>query len=44
MFKNGAAISLAPICRGIKKLENVPLNPAVSTKNTRIVPCMVTNA
>jgi len=34
----------APTCRGIKKLEKVPDNPAVSTKNTMIVPCIVTRA
>src|SRR5690606_10724374 len=38
MFKNGEAISLAPICKGINKLLNVPLSPAVSTKNTIMVP------
>jgi hypothetical protein len=38
MFKNGEAISLAPICKGIKKLEKVPLNPAVKTKKTNTVP------
>ena len=44
IFKNPEAISLAPICKGISRLLNVPLNPAVNTKNTIIVPCMVTNA
>ena len=38
MFKNPEAISLAPICNGINKLLNVPLKPAVNTKNTIIVP------
>ena len=42
MFIKGEAISLAPICKGIKKLLNVPLRPAVSTRNIMIVPCMVT--
>ena len=42
IFKNGDAISRAPTCKGIKKLENVPLKPAVNTKNTSTVPCMVT--
>ncbi len=37
-------MSLAPICRGINKLLNVPLKPAVKTKNTMIVPWMVTKA
>lgn len=44
MFKNPEAISRAPICNGIKRLEKVPLKPAVNTKNTMIVPCIVTNA
>jgi len=43
IFKNGDAISLAPHCNGIKKLENVPLKPAVNTKNTSTVPCIVTS-
>ena len=38
MFRNPEAISLAPICKGISKFEKVPLRPAVSTKNTIIVP------
>src|SRR5690606_11676666 len=38
MFKNGEAISLAPICKGIKRLLKVPLSPAVNTKNTIMVP------
>ena len=38
MFKNPEAISLAPICNGISKLEKVPLRPAVNTKKTMIVP------
>ena len=37
-------MSLAPICKGINKLLNVPLKPAVRTKNTIIVPCIVTKA
>ena len=44
MFMKPDAMSLAPICSGIKKFENVPLRPAVNTKNTMIVPCIVTNA
>ena len=44
MFKNPEAISLAPICNGIKKLANVPERPAVSTQKTNIVPCIVTKA
>ena len=44
IFKKPDAISLAPICNGINKLLNVPLKPAVRTKNTMMVPCMVTNA
>ncbi len=43
MFIIGEAMSLAPICSGIRKLLNVPLKPAVNTKNTRMVPCMVTS-
>ena len=42
-FKKGDAISLAPTCKGIKKFENVPLKPAVNTKKTSTVPCMVTS-
>ena len=38
MFNNPDAISRAPICNGISKLLNVPLSPAVSTKNTMSVP------
>ena len=38
IFKNPEAISLAPICKGINRLLNVPLSPAVKTKNTIIVP------
>ena len=41
IFKNPDAISRAPICNGINKLLNVPLNPAVNTKNTMMVPCIV---
>ena len=44
MFMKPEAISRAPTCRGIRKLENVPLKPAVNTKNTMIVPCIVTSA
>ena len=44
MFKKPEAISLAPICSGIRKLKNVPLNPPVRTKNTMIVPWIVTKA
>ena len=38
MFINPEAMSRAPICNGINKLLNVPLKPAVSTKNTMMVP------
>ena len=38
MFINPEAMSRAPICNGINKLLKVPLKPAVSTKNTMIVP------
>ena len=41
---NGEAISRAPTCNGIKKLAKVPLKPAVNTKNTNTVPCVVTKA
>ena len=44
IFNNPDAISRAPICNGIKRLLKVPLKPAVSTKNTIMVPWMVTNA
>src|SRR5690554_4169137 len=44
ILMNPEAMSLAPICNGIKKLAKVPLSPAVSTKNTIMVPCMVTIA
>ena len=44
MFKKPDAISRAPICNGINKFEKVPLNPAVNTKNTMIVPWIVTSA
>ena len=38
IFRNPDAISLAPICSGIRRLLKVPLSPAVSTKNTMTVP------
>ena len=41
---NPEAISRAPTCKGIKKFEKVPDKPAVNTKNTMMVPCMVTIA
>ena len=44
MLINPDAISLAPICSGIKKLAKVPDNPPVKTQKTSIVPCIVTNA
>ena len=44
IFRNPDAISLAPICNGINKLLKVQLKPAVKTKNTIIVPCIVTSA
>ncbi len=44
MFKKPEAISRAPICNGISKLEKVPLRPAVNTKKTMMVPWMVTKA
>ena len=44
MFNRPEAMSLAPICKGINRLLNVPLSPAVRTKNTIIVPWIVTNA
>src|ERR1700744_3381624 len=43
MLTNGEAISRAPTCKGISRLANVPLKPAVNTKNTMMVPCMVTS-
>ena len=44
MFMKPEAMSRAPTCNGIRKLEKVPLKPAVSTKNTMMVPCIVTKA
>ena len=44
MFNSPEAISLAPICNGIRRLLNVPLKPAVRTKKTIIVPWIVTRA
>ena len=44
MFKKPDAMSRAPICNGMSRLENVPLRPAVKTKNTMMVPWMVTKA
>ncbi len=35
-------MSRAPICNGISRLANVPLNPAVKTKKIRTVPYIVT--
>src|SRR5690606_2494581 len=42
MFRNPDAMSLAPICNGISKLEKVPLSPPVNKKNTIMVPWIVT--
>ncbi len=40
-FRNGNAMSRAPVWRGISRLPN-PLTGAVdSTKNTMMVPCIV---
>ena len=44
MFKKPDAMSRAPICNGMSKLEKVPLRPAVKTKKTMMVPWMVTKA
>ena len=44
MFMKPEAISLAPTWSGIRKLLKVPLSPAVRTKKTMMVPCMVTRA
>jgi hypothetical protein len=44
IFRNPEAMSRAPICNGMRKFENVPLKPAVNTKNTMMVPCIVTIA
>src|ERR1700756_3142745 len=44
MLRKPEAISRAPICKGINKFENVPLKPPVNTKNTMMVPWMVTRA
>jgi len=38
IFNKPEAISRAPICSGIKRLLKVPLNPAVNTKKTIMVP------
>ena len=38
IFIKPEAISRAPICNGINRLLKVPLNPAVKTKKTIIVP------
>src|SRR5690606_9123701 len=44
MFMKPEAISRAPICSGIRRFEKVPDKPAVNTKNTMIVPWIVTRA
>ncbi len=44
IFRKGEAMSRAPSCNGISKLEKVPERPAVSTIKIRMVPCMVTAA
>jgi len=44
MFIKPDAMSRAPICSGIRKFANVPVKPAVNTKNIMMVPCMVTIA
>jgi len=38
MFRNPEAMSLAPNCNGIRRLEKVPDNPPVNRKKTIIVP------
>jgi len=42
-FRNGNAISRAPIWSGMRKFPNPPVRTAVNRKNTMIVPCMVTS-
>src|SRR5690606_35642792 len=44
MVRKPEAMSRAPICKGMSRLANVPERPPVSTKNTMIVPWMVTSA
>jgi hypothetical protein len=44
MFIKGEAISRAPTCSGIRRFAKVPERPAVNTKNTSTVPCIVTSA
>ncbi len=44
MFRKPLAISRAPTWKGISRFAKVPLKPPVSTKNTMMVPWMVTNA
>ena len=43
MFRNGNAMSRAPICRGIRKLPKPLTGSSESRKKTMIVPCMVNN-
>jgi len=35
-------MSCAPIMRGMRKLPNAPKRMGMATKNTMIVPCIVT--
>ena len=44
MLMKPEAMSRAPICKGINRLAKVPDKPPVSTKNTMMVPWMVTKA
>jgi hypothetical protein len=44
MLMKPLAISRAPTCKGISRLANVPDRPPVSTKNTMMVPWIVTSA
>ena len=41
MFRNGKAMSRAPIWSGMRKFPNPLTGSSESRKNTMIVPCMV---
>ena len=44
MLSRGKAMSRAPIISGMTKFPNAPSKIGMATKNTMIVPCMVTRA
>ena len=44
MLSRGKAMSRAPTISGIRKLPNAPSSTGIATKNTIVVPCIVTTS